>query len=135
MAFLSDRTEIKVIDIKTRKVVTALDGKYNYSYSDGDVEFEWSPDSRWLLASYIGVGGWTNVDIALVKADGSEVVNLTESGYSNAMPQWVLGGKGVAYTSGRYGMRSHGSWGEQDDVLLMMLDGEAWEERRKSKRK
>ncbi len=128
VAFLSDRTEIKVIDIKTRKVVTALDGKYNYSYSDGDVEFEWSPDSRWLLASYIGVGGWNNVDIALVKADGSEVVNLTESGYSNAMPQWVLGGKGVAYTSGRYGMRSHGSWGEQDDVLLMMLDGEAWDD-------
>ena len=128
VAFLSDRTEIKVIDIKTRQVVTALDGKYNYSYADGDVEFEWSPDSRWLLSSYIGTGGWNNVDIALVKADGSEVVNLTESGYSNAMPQWVLGGKGVAYTSGRYGMRSHGSWGEQDDVLLMMLDGEAWDD-------
>lgn len=128
VAFLSDRTELKVIDLKTRQVTTALDGKYNYSYSDGDVEFQWSPDSRWFLTSYIGVGGWNNSDIALVKADGTEVVDLTESGYSNSMPQWVLGGKGVAYTSGRYGMRSHGSWGEQDDVLLMMLDGEAWDD-------
>lgn len=128
VAFLYGRDEIRVIDVESKAVNVALDGKYNYSYSDGDVEFEWSPDSRWLLTSYIGVGGWNNSDIALVKADGTEVVNLTESGYSDNQPKWALGGKALAYTSGRYGMRSHGSWGEQDDVLLMVLDGEAWDD-------
>ncbi len=128
VAFLEGRDEIRVVDVKTKAVNTALDGKYNYSYSDGDVEFEWSPDSRWLLTSYIGIGGWNNTDIALVKADGTEVVDLTESGYANGAPKWVLGGKGIAYVSGRYGMKSHGSWGEQHDVLLMMLDGEAWDD-------
>ncbi|MCC8119271.1 MAG: PDZ domain-containing protein [Bacteroidales bacterium] len=128
VAFLEDRDEIRVIDVKSKAVNTALDGAYNYSYSDGDVSFEWSPDSRWLLTSYIGVGGWNNVDIALVKADGTEVVDLTESGYANSNPKWVLGGKGLTYESGRYGMKSHGSWGEQSDVLLMMLDGEAWDD-------
>ncbi len=56
-----------MIDPKTKKVNTALDGKYNYSYTDGDVSFSWSPDSKWLLADYIGIGGWNNTDIALVK--------------------------------------------------------------------
>lgn len=128
VAFLEDRTILKVIDLKDKETITALDGKYNYSYSDGDVAFEWSPDSRWFLTSYIGTGGWNNVDIALVKADGTEIVDLTESGYSDGDPRWVLGGRGLTYTSGRYGYKSHGSWGEEQDVLLMMLDGDAWDE-------
>ncbi len=76
---------------------TALDGKYNYSYTDGDVSFSWSPDSKWLLADYIGIGGWNNTDIALVKADGTEVIDLTESGYSDGNAKWVLGGKAITY--------------------------------------
>jgi len=128
VAFLENRDEIRVIDVATGKVDTALDGKYNYSYTDGDIEFAWSPDSRWLLTSYIGVGGWNNSDIALVKADGSEVVDLTESGYANGAPKWALGGKALTFSTGRYGMKSHGSWGNQDDIVLMALDGEAWDD-------
>ncbi|MDE6300479.1 MAG: PDZ domain-containing protein [Muribaculaceae bacterium] len=127
VAFLEDRTEIRVIDVDSKKVNTALDGRYNYSYSDGDVEFVWSPDSRHLLASYIGIGGWNNSDIALVTADGSEVVNLTESGYSSSNPRWALDGEAVMWESDRYGMRSHGSWGTQSDVLLMALTPEAYD--------
>ena len=128
VAFLEDRTILRVIDIDTKKVTTALDGKYNYSYTDGDVEFTWSPDSKWLLASYIGDGGWNNTDIALVAADGSKVVDLTESGYSDAKPQWALDGRAFTYYTGRYGMKSHGSWGNQYDVMLMALDADAWDE-------
>lgn len=128
VAFLNGRDEICVIDVDTKNVNVALDGKYNYSYTDGDVAFEWSPDSRWLLTSYIGVGGWNNADIALVKADGTEVIDLTESGYADNAPRWVLDGKGVTYTSGRYGYKSHGSWGEEQDVLLMVLDPDAWDD-------
>ncbi len=127
VAFLEDRTTLRVMDLKSKKVTTALEGKYNYSYADGDTGFEWSPDSRWLLTNYIGIGGWNNADIALVKADGSEVVNLTESGYSNDAPQWVLGGKAVAYTTSKYGYKSHGSWGNESDIVLMFLDGEAYD--------
>lgn len=127
VAFLEDRTELKIIDVDTKKVTTALDGKFNYSYSDGDIPFSWSPDSKWLLVSYIGIGGWNNTDIALVKADGSEVVDLTESGYSDYNPKWALGGKALTYSSGRFGMKAHGSWGNQDDIILMVLDDEAWD--------
>lgn len=127
VAFLENRTAIRVIDVKTKEVTTALDGKWNYSYADGDVSFRWSPDSKWLLASYIGTGGWNNTDIALVKADGTEVVDLTESGYSEGNPRWALDGKGLTYESGRYGYKNQASWGEQTDILLMMLDGEGWD--------
>lgn len=128
VAFLEDRTTLKVIDLKSKAVNTALDGKFNYSYTDGDIPFTWSPDSQWLLISYIGEGGWNNVDIAAVKADGSKVVDLTESGYADGNPKWALGGRAVTYESGRFGMKSHGSWGNQSDILLMALDSEAWDE-------
>lgn len=128
VAFLEDRSTLKVIDLNTKKVTTVLDGKYNYSYTDGDIPFEWSPDSEWLLVSYIGTGGWNNTDIAAVKADGSRVVDLTESGYSDGNPRWALGGRAVTYESGRFGMKSQGSWGNQTDVMLMALDSEAWDE-------
>ena len=128
VAFLENRSELKVIDLDTKKVTTALDGKYNYSYSDGDQQFAWSPDSQWLLMNYIGVGGWNNTDIALIKADGSEVIDLTESGFSDGNPKWVLGGKGITYESAKYGMKNTGSWGNQSDIILMALDGEAWDD-------
>lgn len=127
VAFLEDRTTLRVIDLDTKKVTTALDGKYNYSYTDGDISFSWSPDSKWLLINYIGVGGWNNQDIALVKADGSEVVDLTESGYTDSGAKWVLGGEGLIYASSKYGMKSQASWGNQSDVILMALTPEAWD--------
>lgn len=127
VAFLEDRTTLRVIDLDSRQVTTALDGRFNYSYADGDITFCWSPDSKWLLIDYIGVGGWNNTDIALVAADGSEVVDLTESGYSDSQPAWALGGKAITYATGKYGYRSHGSWGNEDDIVLMALDGDAWD--------
>ena len=128
VAFLENRSTLKVIDLDTKKVTTALDGKYNYSYADGDQQFAWSHESQWLLMNSIGVGGWNNTDIALIKADGSEVIDLTESGFSDGNPKWVLGGKGVAFESAKYGMKNTGSWGNQSDIILMALDGEAWDD-------
>lgn len=128
VAFLEDRTELRVIDVKSKKVNTALDGRYNYSYVDGDVPFEWSPDSQRILIGYIGEGGWNNVDIAMVNADGSGFVDLTESGYADGNAKWALGGKAVTYETGKYGMKSHGSWGNQGDIILMALDQDAWDD-------
>ena len=64
IAFFENRGTLKVLDVKSKKVRTVMDGKYVYSYSDGDIWFEWSPDSKWLISNYIGTGGWNNRDIA-----------------------------------------------------------------------
>lgn len=133
VAFYEDRATLRIINLKSKEVRTVLDGKYNYSYSDGDIWFEWSPDSKWLMCSYIGNGGWNNTDIAVVKADGKEVHNITDSGYSDGNGKWVLGGKAILFESDRAGYRSHGSWGAEYDAYLMFLDLEAYDRFRMSK--
>lgn len=127
IAFLANRSEIRVVDVKSKSVHVVLPARYNFSYSDGDVGFEWSPDSRWILTSTIADGGWNNQDVAIVSLDGKKVVNLTQSGYTDAMPSWALGGKAILWASDRAGYRSHGSWGAEDDAYLMFLDREAYE--------
>ncbi|MCM1109544.1 MAG: S41 family peptidase [Clostridium sp.] len=134
VAFLKDRTELCVLDLKSKKVRTVMDGKYQYSYVDGDQTFSWSPDGKWLLTEYIGTGGWNNKDIALVKADGKgEIHNLTNSGYTESSPRWVLDGKAMLFASDRAGYRAHGSWGAESDVYIMFFDLEAYERFRMNK--
>lgn len=133
VAFYADRATLRIINLKSKEMRTVLDGKYNYSYSDGDIWFEWSPDSKWLMCNYIGNGGWNNTDIAVVKADGKEVHNITDSGYSDSNGKWVLGGKAILFESDRAGYRSHGSWGAEEDAYLMFLDLEAYDRFRMSK--
>lgn len=129
IAYLENRTELKVINLDSKKSRIVLPGKYNYSYSDGDQWYQWSPDGKWILAKYFEKGGWQNNDVALVKADGSqEIHNLTNSGYSDQSPKWAMDGKAIIWFSDRAGLRSHGSWGAQYDVYAMFLDPEAWDE-------
>lgn len=128
VAYLENRTEIKVINLKNKKVRTVLPAKYNYSYADGDQSFEWSPDGRWILAKFFEEGGWQHPDIALVKADGKgEIHNLTNSGYNDVNPRWMMNGKAIIWQSDRQGMRSHGSWGAQGDIYALFLDPEAYD--------
>ena len=128
VAYLENRTTLRIIDLKDKSLRTAMDGKYEYSYSDGDQWFTWSPDSKWLLSGYIGNGGWNNKDVALVNASGNgEIHNLTQSGYSDGNAKWVLDGKAMIWESDRAGYRSHGSWGAESDIYIMFFDLDAYE--------
>lgn len=128
VAFLENRTAIRVLNLKSKAVRTVMDGKYEYSYSDGDQWYQWSPDSKWILTNYIGIGGWNNKDVALVNASGNgEIHNLTESGYNDSHAKWVLDGKAMIWESDRAGFRSHGSWGAETDVYIMFFDLDAYE--------
>ena len=134
VAYLQNREAICIIDLKSGKTRVAMDAKYNYSYSDGDQYFTWSPDSKWLLADYMGNGGWNNVDVALIDAEGKdEPVNLTQSGYTDSHARWVMGGKAMIFASDRAGYRSHGSWGSHRDVYITFFDAEAYNKFRMNK--
>ena len=76
IAFLEDRTTIRVLNLKSKDVRTVMDGKFEYSYSDGDQWYQWSPDSKWILTNYIGIGGWNNQDVALVNASGNGEIHI-----------------------------------------------------------
>ncbi|MDR0660860.1 MAG: PDZ domain-containing protein [Prevotellaceae bacterium] len=134
IAFLEGRTTLRVLNLAGKNIRTVLDGKYNYSYSDGDQWYQWSPDSKWFLVNYIDVGGWNNKDAALVKADGSgEITNLTESGYSDNAPRFTQDGKAMLWFSDRAGYRSHGSWGAYYDAYIMFFNREAYDKFRMTK--
>ena len=124
VAYLRDREDVVVKPVKGGKT-KALIVDVNYSYSDGDQEFEWSPDSRYLLCSYQANGGWNNVDIALVDVESGEITNITRSGYNDQNFRWALGGKAMTWQSDKNGYRSHGSWGAESDVYIMFFDREA----------
>ena len=128
VAFLRNRTELCVMDLKSKNITTVMPGKWEYSYSDGDQDFSWSPNSKWLLSEFIGTGGWNHKDIALIPANGKgDIVNLTNSGYNEGNARWVLGGKAFIFQSDRDGYRSHGSWGAEGDEYICFLDPEAFE--------
>ena len=126
VAFLEERVVLRVLNLASKEVRTVLEKKYNYSYSDGDQSYEWSPDGKWFLVQYLPFNRW-NADIGLVSADGTERINLTESGYECFGPKWVMGGEAILWFSGRNGMKSHGSWGSQSDAYAMFLTDGAYE--------
>jgi Tol biopolymer transport system component/C-terminal processing protease CtpA/Prc len=127
LAFLEERTTLRILNLASKELRTVLGADKNYSYADGDQWFQWSPDSRWLVVSFMDRGRWMD-EVGLVDATGRQpVLNLTNSGYYDSLPKWGLGGKLIYWTSDRHGMRSHGSWGAQGDVYGLFLTREAWD--------
>lgn len=124
VAYYRDRTELVVKNIKSGKE-KSLFKNVNYSYSDGDQGFEWSPDSRYILCNWQENGGWNNEDIALIEVETGKITNLTESGYSDGNFQWALGGRAMVWESDKNGYRSHGSWGSEGDIYIMFFEGKA----------
>jgi Tol biopolymer transport system component len=133
VAFIEERTTLKVINLKSNDIRVILEGKYNYSYSDGDQWFRWSPNGEWFLVSFSPNHPF-NIDVGLIKADGSgSVKNFTHSGYNDSDPKWAMKGNGMIWFSDRNGLRSHGSWGSQNDVYAMFFNKKSWDEFKMSK--
>ncbi|MCF6242638.1 MAG: S41 family peptidase [Bacteroidales bacterium] len=128
VAYLENRTTLKVVNLATKQSRTILDGTLNYSYSDGDQWYQWSPDGKWFLVQYSPNALFSN-DAGLVSAAGGQKpINLTESGYNDAEPKWVMDGKMMLWFSDREGYRSHGSWGSYSDAYAMFFTQEAYDE-------
>ncbi len=126
VAYLEERTTLRVFNMDDKKSRTVMNGDMNYSYSDGDQWFDWSPDGKWLLSEF-SPNHLFQVDVALIKADGNgEPYNLTQSGYHDSHPRWTKDGKAMLWFSDREGMRSHGSWGSTRDAYIMFFEPEAW---------
>ena len=131
LAFIEDRIKLKVVDLKTKKVTQVTDGSKWYSQS-GQFDYEWSPDGKWFVLSYIANRRDPYTDQGIVSADGGEIHPITQSGYMSGGPRWVMDGKAILFESERYGMRSHASWGSQQDVFLAFLTQDAYDRYRLS---
>lgn len=121
VAFLENRTTIRAINLKSKKIRTVLGGEFNYSYTDGDQYYTWSPDSKYILAQFFEFDRWTS-DIGLIDASGKKApINLTRSGYGQGNAKFAMDGEMVYYSTGKFGYRSHGSWGGHSDVEAIFL--------------
>ncbi len=133
VAYIEERTTVKVVNLASKVSRTVLPASKNYSYADGDQWYEWSPDGKWLLVNFLQENQWIS-QCGLVAADGkSEVVNLTKSGYNNWGPRWAMGGKAMLWFSDRDGMKNHASWGGEGDAYAMFFTQETFDNFKLSK--
>ena len=134
IAFLSGRDEIQVIDRESKEVNVALGKQHNYSYADGDITLAWAPDSYWMTADFAPRNRLFVTNIGVFPSDGSkQPVDISLSGYNDYSPSWHSDGEAVLWASARFGMRDHGSWGRQADVMAVFLTQDSYDKFRMSK--
>ena len=125
VAFIENRHILKVLDLESGKVRQITDGTQHY----GEFEYEWSPDGKWFALTLITNRRDPYSDIGIVSASGDgKIYNITNSGYIDVSPEWVMDGNAVIFVSNRLGMRSHASWGSQDDVFIAFMNRKAYDE-------
>lgn len=127
VAFIEDRTAVKVINLKTKKVRTILPAEKNYSYSDGDQSFEWSPDGKYLLVHFLQDGNWRQ-EVGLADAEGKDpIIDLTQSGFDNGGAKWAMNGQMMIWQSSRDGMKNVASHGSQGDIYGLFFTKAAYD--------
>lgn len=129
IAFIEDRSLLKVLNLKSGKVRQITDGTQHYGTdAGGSFSYEWSPDGNWFALTLITNRHDPYSDIGIVSAkEGGKIYNVTNSGYMDVNPHWVMGGNALLFTTERYGMRSHASWGSLNDVCIAFMNGETME--------
>ena len=127
IAYLEERTILKVKNLKTKVTRVVMGEEHNYSYADGDQYYDWSPDGKWFLVQFLQPNSWID-EVGLVSAAGDgEIVNLTQSGYGDWQPKWMKDGKLMIWFSDRDGQKNHGSWGGEADVYGMFFTQEEYD--------
>jgi len=122
VAYLEDRTTLKVLNLKTKKTRTVLPAEHNYSYSDGDMYYQWSPDSQWFLVSYGPKENVQLLEVGLIEASGTGTLrNLTQSGYYDFMPKWAMDGKSMIWGTNRLGNKAENNYGFEIDIYALFF--------------
>jgi tricorn protease len=128
IAYIQDRTAVAVYNIASKQTRTVLAADRNYSYTDGDQGFDWSPDSRYLLVSFLQDGFW-RAQIGLLDVTGKEpMLEITQNGFDNSGARFTMDGNAVLYYSNRHGMKNVASHGAQYDAYLIFLNQAAFDQ-------
>ncbi len=129
LAYVENRNILKVRDLKSGETVTILPEGRNYSYSDGDWGFEWSPDSKWLLVDD-SKGYFSISNTALISADGEgKIVHPVNSGFGDSDAKWALEGKMMTYKSTKLGRKSLAYQGShEEDIYAVFFDQKAYDD-------
>jgi Tol biopolymer transport system component/C-terminal processing protease CtpA/Prc len=135
IAYLEERNILKVYNIASKQSRTIIAAGVNFSYRDGDQEYTWSPDSKWI-AVRSNKGAYSRSEVVLYKADGTDKTgtDLTESGFNDGGQQFVLDGKALIWGSDKYGKKPLAYQGAREaDIFIMFFDKEAYDRFRLNK--
>ncbi|PKP34463.1 MAG: peptidase S41 [Bacteroidetes bacterium HGW-Bacteroidetes-17] len=128
VAYLENRTTLKVVNLASKQSRTILPAKYNYSYSDGDQWYQWSPDSKWFLVEFGQPERVMDGEVGLISASGKgELMNLSQSGYSDGGPKWAMDGKMMIWFSSREGTKSENDRIAFRDIFGMFFTQECYD--------
>ena len=134
VAYLENRNVLKVFNLASKQSRTIIPKGHNYSYRDGDLDFNWSPDGKYILADddYFGFGG---SHAAVIKADGSGTIeHPINSGFGEDNPKWAMDGKLLTWANNREGRRSLAFQGNREvDIYGAFLDQAAYDQFKLSK--
>lgn len=127
VAYLEERVELKVLNLESGISRSILPADINYSYSDGDQWYQWSPDGKWFLVDFLSPQRWSS-EVGLVPSSGDgKLINLTQSGYEDVLPRWALGGEALYWFNDRHGDRMQAGWPSQFDVYAAFLTRDSWD--------
>ncbi len=126
VAYLENRTTLKVLNLASHQTRLILAGDKNYSYSDGDQAYGWSPDGKWLTVMFLDPNRWS-AECGIIDAEGKQqLANFTNSGYEDTKPAFTTDGKAILWFSDRAGLRGTGFEDiEQSDVFALFLNQKA----------
>lgn len=126
LAYIQDRNKLMVKDIASGVVKELLDGK-TYMSREGGYNYQWSPDGNWILTEGVLHHHDPYYDVFIVNTNDGTLIPITETGYFDESPSFVLDGNAVIYASDRYGMRNHASWGSLYDIMITFLNEDAYD--------
>jgi len=128
IAYLEERTKLRTINIESKKVTKIHDGEKQFSYADGDQDFSWSPDGKWLAVTFYPDAYWFG-EIGILSAKGDQpLINVSRSGFDDSSPQWSADGSILYWSSNRNGMHSVAKTGAtQRDVYGVFLTQKAYD--------
>lgn len=134
IAYLENRTTLKVYNLESKQSRTVLPAEHNYSYADGDQYYQWSPDSKWFLVRFGPKERMFTPEVGLISSDGKgELRNLTQSGYDDVRPKWTMDGKMMIWGSTREGALSQSLNAVSGDVFGMYFTKAFYDRARLSK--
>jgi Tol biopolymer transport system component/C-terminal processing protease CtpA/Prc len=128
LAYLEERNVLRVFNLSAKQSRTILPAGHNFSYADGDQNFTWSPDSKWLAVDD-GRGFYGMRNTALYRADGSQPpVYPVQSGFGDGSAKFFMDGKLMTWSSNRDGRKSVAYQGSRElDVYGIFFDQDAYD--------
>jgi tricorn protease len=128
IAYLEQRNELKIINLQSKSSRTIIPLGENFSYSDGDQAYKWSPDSKSIIARN-AQGMYGNSHLVWYDAAGNKPgINVTNSGFPDGNPQWMLKGKALSWNSAREGKKPLAIQGPREtDVYVAFFSQEEYD--------